>query len=181
MLINGAGGGVGSLALQIIKSHGARVTAVDTTNKLEMLRTLGADRVIDYTREDFLNGSQRFDFLLDVAGHSFYRCKRVLKPNGRYVPIGHQHYGSNRRRVFGLVPYFLGMMLLSRFEKHLGTGNRDRPSRSESIALLAEMLAAGVITPIIDSIYPLAAVHAAFRHLMEDELQGKVILAPCGA
>lgn len=178
VLVNGAGGGVGSLAVQIFKSYGARVTAVDATGKLSMLASLGADRVIDYTREDFTRGEQRYDFIFDVpADRPFSACRRALAPEGRYVPIGHDHYGKAGRRIFGLIPYFLYLMLLSRSDKQLGTGNPSPPGRKEAMAVLRELLAAGEITPVVDSVFALDEVHEAFRHLIEDELRGKVILA----
>lgn len=177
VLVNGAGGGVGALALQILEAYGARVTAVDTTSKLDMLRTLGADRVIDYTREDFTRGEQRYDFIFDVPGnHSFSACRRVLTEEGRYVLIGHEGYGRSGKRTLGLIPQFLGLMLRARFDKQLGSGDPSRIGKSGAIATLQELLAAGKITPIIDSTYALGEVHEAFRHLMEDELLGKVIL-----
>ncbi len=177
VLINGAAGGVGALALQIVKAWGARVSAVDSTNKLDMLRSLGADRVIDYTREDFTRGEARYDFIFDVPGnHPFSVCRRVLTPEGRYVVIGYENYGRSGRRVFGLIPLFLYLMLRSRFEKQLGSGNPSPPDKRSTIAILKELLEAGKITPIVDSTFPLSEVHEAFRHLIEDELHGKVIL-----
>ncbi len=134
VLVNGAGGGVGALALQIAKSCGARVTAVDHTNKLDLLRSLGADRVIDYTREDFTRGERRYDLVFDIPGnHPFSACRRVLTAEGRYVPIGHEHYGKSGRRFFGLIPRFLYLMFRARFEKQLGSGNRSIPGRREVI------------------------------------------------
>jgi NADPH:quinone reductase-like Zn-dependent oxidoreductase len=177
VLINGAGGGVGALALQIVKAYGARVTAVDSTNKLRLLRSLGADRVIDYTREDFTRGDRRYDLIFDVPGNQpFSACRRLLTAEGRYVPIGHENYGKSGRRIFGLIPHFFYLIFLSRFEKQLGSGNRSTPSRRGAMAVLRELLEAGKITPIIDSTYPLGEIHEAFRHLVEDELHGKVIL-----
>ncbi len=177
VLINGAGGGVGSLALQIVKAHGAHVTAVDVAGKLAMLSSLGADRVIDYAREDVTRGGERYDFIFDVPGtRPFAEWRRILTPEGRYEPIGHDHYGRAGRRVFGLLPYFFYLMFRARFEKRLGTGNTSRPTRSEAMAVLRELLEAGKITPVVDSTYPLAEVREAFRHLVEDELHGKVIL-----
>ena len=179
VLVNGAGGGVGALALQIVKAHAPRVTAVDATRKLDMLRSLGADRVIDYTREDFTRGERRYDFIFDVPGnHPFSACRRALTDDGRYVVIGHEHYGKSGRRMFGILPYFFYLILLSRFERQLGTGNPSPPGRSEAMAILRELLEAGKITPVVDSVFPLSEVREAFRHMIEDELLGKVILTP---
>lgn len=176
ILINGAGGGVGSLALQIAKVRGAHVTAVDAPSKLERLRSLGADRVMDYTREDFTRGEVTYDLIFDVPGnHPISACRRVLKPDGKYVLIGHENYGATGTRTLGLLPRFLGLVLQSLFRKQLRLG-RGSPSRSECMAMLRELLEAGSITPIIDSTYPLGRVREAFRHLIEDELHGKVVI-----
>jgi NADPH:quinone reductase-like Zn-dependent oxidoreductase len=179
VLVNGAGGGVGALALQIVKSHGAHVTAVDSTRKLGMLRSLGADEVIDYTQEDFTQGSVRYDLIFDVPGnHLFSTCKRALKRDGRYVLIGHENFGASGKRVLGIFPYFFKLMFLSRFVKQLGGPGIPMPTRKDAMAVLRELLEAGKLTPIIDSTYPLSEVREAFRHMIEDELLGKVIITP---
>jgi NADPH:quinone reductase-like Zn-dependent oxidoreductase len=179
VLVNGAGGGVGSLALQMAKAQGAHVTGVDSTGKLEMLRSLGADEVIDYTQEDFTQRGVRYDLIFDVPGNRpFSTFKQALKPNGRYVPIGHEHYGASRKPVFGLIPHFLKLMFLSRFVKQLRGPGLPMPSKRGAMAVLRELLEAGKITPIIDSTYPLSEAREAFRHMMEDEIHGKVILTP---
>ncbi len=177
VLINGAGGGVGSLALQVIKAEGAHVTAVDLPGKLDMLRSLGADEVIDYTREDFIASGVLYDLIFDIPGdRPFREFRPALKPDGRYIPIGHDHYGRSGRQFFGLIPHFLKLMFLSQFVEQLrGPGGRP-PARKEVMATLGELLESGKLTPVIDSIYPLAEVREAFRHMMDDELKGKVIL-----
>jgi NADPH:quinone reductase-like Zn-dependent oxidoreductase len=179
VLINGGGGGVGTIALQVAKAHGAHVTAVDSTGKLGMLRSLGADEVIDYTQEDFTRRGIRYDLIFDVPGDrplTAFRC--ALKPDGRYVPIGHDRFGMSGRRVFGLVPHFLMLMVLSRFVRQLRSPGVPLPTKKEAMAVLREYLEAGKITPVIDSTYPFSAVREAFRHLIEDETRGKVILIP---
>jgi NADPH:quinone reductase-like Zn-dependent oxidoreductase len=179
VLINGAGGGVGALALQITKSHGAHVTAVDGTSKLGMLRSLGADEVVDYTREDFTRRGDRYDLIFDVPGnYPFSACRRALKPDGRYVLIGHERFGASGKRVFGLIPHFLKLMVLSRFVKQLRGPGVPMPTKKEAIAALRELLETGKVTPIIDSTYHLSEVREALRHMIEDELQGKVIITP---
>jgi NADPH:quinone reductase-like Zn-dependent oxidoreductase len=179
VLINGAGGGVGALALQIAKAYGAHVTAVDSTSKLSMLSSLGADQVIDYTREDFTRRGVSYDLIFDVPGnYSFAACRRALEPDGRYVLIGHENFGASGKRVFGIIPYFFKLMFLARFVRQLGGPRLPMPTRQEAMAVLREFLEAGKITPIIDSTYPLTEAREAFRHMIEDELQGKVILAP---
>jgi NADPH:quinone reductase-like Zn-dependent oxidoreductase len=177
VLVNGAGGGVGALALQIVKAHGAHVTAVDRTSKLSMLRSLGADEVVDFTQEDFTRGSARYDLIFDVPGnHPFSACRHVLEPDGRYVLIGHENFGASGKRVFGIVPYFFKLMFLSRFVRQLRGPGLPMPTRKEAMAVLRELLEAGKITPIIDSTYPLSEAREALRHMTEGELQGKVII-----
>jgi NADPH:quinone reductase-like Zn-dependent oxidoreductase len=177
VLVNGAGGGVASLALQIAKAYGAHVTAVDCTSKLGMLRSLGADEVIDYTQEDFTRRGVRYDFIFDVPGnHPFSACKRALKPDGRYVLIGHDNFGASGKRFFGLLPHFFKLIFLSLFVKQLRLGRSSIPGRKDAMAMLRELLEAGKITPIIDRTYRLSEVQEAFRRMIQDEPQGKVII-----
>jgi NADPH:quinone reductase-like Zn-dependent oxidoreductase len=179
VLINGAGGGVGALALQFAKAHGAHVTAVDSTRKLSMLCSLGANEVIDYTKEDFTRRGVRYDLIFDVPGNRpLSAFRRALEPDGRYIPIGHEHFGAAGNRVFGLLPHFFRLMFLSRFVNHLRGSGLPAPTRSDTMAVLRELLEAGKITPIIDSTYPLSETREAFRHMIEDETQGKVIITP---
>lgn len=182
VLVNGGGGGVGAIALQLAKAYGAHVTAVDSTSKLNMLRSLGADQVIDYTQEDFTRRSVRYDLIFDVPGnHPFSACKRALKPDGRYVLIGHENFGASGKRVFGLLPHFFKLMFLSRFVKQLRGPSVSMPTRKDAMAVLRELLEAGKITPIIDSTYPLSEAREALRHMIEDEPQGKVIITAAEA
>jgi NADPH:quinone reductase-like Zn-dependent oxidoreductase len=180
VLINGGGGGVGALALQITKAYGAHVTAVDSTRKLDMLRSLGADEVVDYTRDDFTRRGVRYDLIFDVPGnYPFSACRRALKPDGRYVLIGHSRFGASGKRVFGLMPHFLKLMVfLALFVKQLRGPDLPMPTKKEAMAVLMELLETGNITPIIDSTYPLSEVREALRHMIEDEIQGKVIITP---
>jgi NADPH:quinone reductase-like Zn-dependent oxidoreductase len=178
VLVNGAGGGVGALALQIAKAHGAHVTGVDSPDKLDTLRALGADEVIDYSRDDFTRRGVTYDLIFDVPGnHPLWACRRALKGDGKYVLIGHEGFGSSGKPVFGLIPLFLGLIFLSLFTKQLRLGRSGVPTRSDAMALLGELLEAGKITPFIDSTYPLIQVREALRHMVEDELRGKVIMA----
>ena len=182
VLINGAGGGVGTLALQMMKAHGAHVTAVDCTGKLGMLRSLGADQVVDYTREDFTQRGIRYDLIFDVPGNRpFSVIRRALEPDGRYIPIGHEGFGASRKRAFGLIPHYLKIVVLSRFVKQLRGPGLPMPSKKEAIAVLRQLLESGKLTPIIDSTFQLGDVRKAFRHMIEDETKGKVILAPSEA
>lgn len=177
VLVNGAGGGVGALALQIAKARGAHVTAVDGPAKQRLLWTLGADQVIDYTQEDFTRSGVSYDFIFDVPGnHSFAACTRALKPNGKYVLIGHERFGPSGSRVLGLFPRFFKLIGLSFFRKQLRLGRSSVPSREAAMSILSELLSTGKITPVLDSVYALSDTREALRHMMEDELHGKVIV-----
>ncbi len=179
VLINGAGGGVGSLALQITRAQGAHVTAVDSAGKLDMLRSLGADEVVDYTREDFTRRGVRYDLIFDVPGiRPFSAFRRALEPDGRYVPIGHDGFGASRKRVFGLIPHLLTLGALSLFVKQLRGPRLPMLTKKAVIAVLRELLGTGKVTPIIDSTFHLSEAREAFRHMIEDETRGKVILSP---
>lgn len=179
VLINGAGGGVGSLALQAMKAHGAHVTAVDSSGKLDMLLSLGADEVVDYRREDFTKRGVRYDLIFDIPGdRSFFDVRRALKPNGRYVAIGHDAYGAAGRRMLGLIPHLLSLAALSLFVKALRGPGLPMPTKKEAMASLRKLLEAEKITPIIDSTFPLSEVREAFRHIIEDETRGKVVIIP---
>jgi NADPH:quinone reductase-like Zn-dependent oxidoreductase len=147
-----------------------------------MLRFLGADEVIDFTKEDFTRRGVRYDLIFDVPGNRpFSAYRRALKPDGRYVLIGHELFGKSGERVFGLIPHFLKLVFLSRFVKQLRGPGVPMPTKRQAMAVLRELLAAGKITPVIDGTYPLSGVREAFRHMMEDETRGKVILTPAEA
>jgi NADPH:quinone reductase-like Zn-dependent oxidoreductase len=144
VLVNGAGGGVGTIALQLAKAYGADVTAVDRTEKLDMLRSLGADGVIDYTQEDFTQGSQRYDLIFDIASTlRFSDCKRVLTPTGTYLVIGHDHYGTRGRRMLGSLPQMFKLMALAPFTAQLPDANFSLPSKQELMTVLRQFLEAG--------------------------------------
>ena len=179
VLINGAGGGVGSIAVQVARAYGARVTGVDCAEKMEMVRSLGADRVVDYTEEDFTQGGERYDFILDVASNlSLSACRRVLTPKGVYVLIGHDHYGRATGRVFGSLPRFLALAVLSPFVRQLPPLDFSIPSKSDVMAVLRDLLEAGKLTPVIDRTYPLEEVPEAMRYLAGGRACGKIIVTP---
>ncbi len=177
VLINGAGGGVGALALQLAKAHGAHVTGVDCPRKLAMLRALGADEVIDFTRVDFTRCEARYDLIFDVPGnHLLSTCRGALTPDGKYVLIGHEQFDASQEPMLGLFPRFFALIFLSLFVKQLRLGQSQMPTKAEAIAVYRELLEAGKITPVIDSTYSLSEVREAFRHMGEDAITGEVII-----
>ena len=176
VLINGAGGAVGTIAVQLAKAYGAEVTAVDLGPKLEALRSLGADHVIDHTREDFTRTGERYDVLVDIPGnHRWSELQRALAPEGTYVLIGHDAYGSEGRRWIGSLGRFGKLVLRAPFDGRLHPfrAARDPGDRLEAVLELVE---AGKITPVIDSTYPLDRVVEAIRRLETGQAIGKIVL-----
>ena len=169
VLINGAGGGVGTFAVQIAKHLGAGVTGVDSAGKLDMLRSIGADHVIDYTREDFTRNGQLYDLILDVVVHrSISDYMRALSPEGICIMVG----GSITRVFFNLL---LGLFISMTGKKRIGLG-RWEPNKKEDLALLTELFEAGKVKPVIDRRYPLREVPEAIRYLEEGHAKGKVVI-----
>src|SRR5215208_949788 len=177
VLINGAGGGVGALAVQLAKAYGADVTGVDSTRKLDLLRSLGADRVIDYTQEDYTQSGERYDYIVDIPGnHSLSECRRALTPKGTYVLIGHDHFGKQGDRFLGGLLRGLKLIVMSPFINQLPDLSFSMPSKKDSMAVLRDLLQAGEITPVIDRTYPLSGVPEAIRYLEGGHAQGKVVI-----
>jgi NADPH:quinone reductase-like Zn-dependent oxidoreductase len=176
ILINGAGGAVGTFALQLAKAFGAEVTGVDATGKLDMLRSIGADRVVDYTQEDFTRTAERYDFILDLAGnHPWSECKRALTPDGTYVLSGYDQFGSSGHRWFGSLGRFAKLIAVSPFVSYLHPfrGINDPGDR---LVVLKELIEARKITPVIDKTYPLSDVPEAIRYLETGQVRGKVVI-----
>jgi NADPH:quinone reductase-like Zn-dependent oxidoreductase len=178
VLVNGAGGGVGVMAVQLAKALGAAsVTAVDSAGKLEMLRSIGADQVVDYAREDFTQRGDRHDLIVDVPGNRpFSECRRALAPDGTYVLIGHDQFGAAGRAWFGSIPRFLGLVVLTPFSKQLPKVDFSMPDKLESMALLHELVEAGKVTPVVDRTFPLSEVAEAIRYMESGAVCGKVVL-----
>jgi NADPH:quinone reductase-like Zn-dependent oxidoreductase len=174
VLINGASGGVGTFAVQIAKSFGADVTGVCSTRNVDLVRSLGADRVIDYTKEDFAKGTERYDVILDnVPNHSLSECRQILNPNGKYVMIGGG--GPNDNRWIGPFGRVIHTLILSPFiNQKMGMMMAD-PS-SKDLAMLGEMMQAGKLKAVIDRTYKLSEVPDAIRYLEEGHARGKVII-----
>jgi len=176
VLINGAGGAVGSFAVQLAKAYGADVTGVDAPGKLDMLRSIGADRVIDYTQEDFTESGERYDVVLDIAGtRPWSESKRALTPDGTYVLIGHDQYGRSGHRWFGSLGRFAKLMAISPFVSHLHPfrGAKDPGDR---LVVLKELIEAGKIAPVIDRTFPLSEVPEAIRYLESGQTRGKIVI-----
>jgi len=170
VLINGAGGSVGPFAIQIAKSHGAEVTGVDSTAKLDLLRSVGADHAIDYTRDDFLSAGQRYDLVLDlVARRSIFEWRRVLTPDGVYVMVG----GDSGRLVQAA---FAGPLVSRADSRRLGLMWWWKPFDQDDVATVKELIQARVVAPVIDRRYPLAEVPEAFRYLEGGSMRGKIVI-----
>lgn len=176
VLVNGAGGGVGTLTVQLARAFGAQVTGVDSADKLDLIRSLGAEQVIDYAERDFTQSDQRYDLIVDIPGnHSLAECVRALNPTGKYTLIGHDNYGRGMRRWVGLLPRMFKLMAMARFVSYLGD-EHELPDKRESMALLRELLEAGKLTPFIDRTYLLSEAPEALRYLQEGRAQGKVVI-----
>jgi NADPH:quinone reductase-like Zn-dependent oxidoreductase len=172
VLILGASGGVGTYAVQLAKAFGAEVTGVSSTTKLDMVRSIGADHVIDYTHDDFAAGEQRYDVILDIGGNtSLSRHRRALTPTGTLVIAG----GEADGRWLGGSDRQVRALLLSPFVgQKLGTFvSREN---HEDLIVLKEMIEAGKVTPIIDRTYPLSHVPEAIRYMREGQARGKVVI-----
>jgi NADPH:quinone reductase-like Zn-dependent oxidoreductase len=166
VLINGASGGVGTFAVQIAKAFGAEVTGVCSTRNVDLVRSIGADHVIDYTREDFTKGDQRYDVILDqVANHPLSDCRRALTPQGIHIPnSGHAGMG-----------YIIKALVTSLFVRRQGSTYVSLPSNADLI-FLKKLIEDGKVTPVIDRTYPLGETPEAFRYLNEGHARGKVVI-----
>jgi len=181
VLVNGAGGAVGTIALQMLRARGAHVTAVDAGPKLGMLQSLGADETVDYTRTNFIEQGIQYDLIFDIASNlSLQECRRALKPAGLYIWIGHEHYGRAKGgRVLGRgIPQMFGLMARSVF----GDPNLPRmkfpiviPKLQDSIAAMRDLMAGGKLIPLVET-YPFESVAETFRSLEEERILGKAVL-----
>jgi NADPH:quinone reductase-like Zn-dependent oxidoreductase len=171
VLINGASGGVGTFAVQIAKSFGAEVTGVCSTKNVELVRSIGADHVIDYIHDDFTRMAKRYDLILDTVGnHSPSAVRRALKPQGTYVMVGGEAKG-----LLGGIDRLARAMVLSRFVSQrlrplLATLNKD------DLLVLKDLIEAGKVKPVIDKSYPLSEVPDAIRYVETGHARGKVVI-----
>jgi len=170
VLINGASGGVGTFAVQIAKAFGADVTGVCSPRNVDMIQSIGAERVIDYTREDFTRDEQRYDLIFDVAGnHSPSDCRRALNPNGTLVLAG-----QSGRKKPTILP-FLTAPVVSRFVRHRLVTFVTKHSKEDLLAL-NELMETGKVTPVVDRLYPLREAPEAIRYLGEGHPRAKVVI-----
>ncbi len=173
VLIVGASGGVGTFAVQLARAFGAEVTGVCSTRNLDLVRSLGADHVIDYTREDFTQGKATYDLIFHLAGtHSPAACRRALTPTGTLV----QSSGDSQGRWLGPMDRIITAALLSPFVSQRLSRLDTKPSQ-EDLAFLTDLIEAGKLTPVIDRTYPLCETAAAIRYLETGRARGKVVIA----
>jgi NADPH:quinone reductase-like Zn-dependent oxidoreductase len=177
VMIIGAGGGVGTFAVQIAKALGACVTGVCSASKVEMVRSLGAEHVIDYTRDDCVNGVQRYDVIVDTAGvRPLGSLRRALTPRGTLVMVG----GESRGRVLGGLGRVLRATMLSPFVSQSLRGMLAKASKPDLLAL-KRFVDAGQLTPVIDRVYSLEHVADALRYLEQGHTQGKIVVEVAAA
>ena len=172
VLINGASGGVGTFAVQIAKAFGAHVTGICSSPNVDLVRSLGADHVIDYTRDDFTRSGQRYDLIIDNVGNrSLWALRRAMAPDGTLVMVG----APKGRWILGTMVKILAAGLLSRLMgRKLVSHLTD--TRNEDLVTLSELIESGAVTPVIDRLYPLSEVPDAIRYLETMRARGKVII-----
>jgi NADPH:quinone reductase-like Zn-dependent oxidoreductase len=170
VLIDGASGNVGPFAVQIAKSRGAEVTGVCSTDKVELVRSVGADHVIDYTKVDYTRTGKRYDWIVDTdSHHSILRCRRALRPTGVYVTLG-----GTALPIFQAL--LLGLLISRVGSRQMGLLIWWKPFKVEDVATLKELISAGTLRPVIDRRFPLSQVVAALRHVDEGRARGKVVI-----
>lgn len=169
VLINGASGGVGSFAVQIAKAFGAEVTGVCSSKNVELVRAIGADHVIDYTREDFTEGGQRYDFILDnVGNHSLARTRRALTPTGTLLSNGGGHADGKLSRTVRTM--LVSMFVRQQLSPTVKTQNRD------DLLALKVLAEAGTVTPVIGATYPLTRTAEAIDHVAAGHARGTLVV-----
>ncbi|GCB43681.1 bifunctional protein: zinc-containing alcohol dehydrogenase [Streptomyces sp. NL15-2K] len=174
VLVNGASGGVGPFAVQIAKAYGAEVTGVCRTRNVELVRSLGADHVVDYTQEDFTRGGRRYDVVLDLVGNrSLGEFRRALTPTGTLVLSGGGVYEGGS--VLGPMSLFFKRRLVSPFVRQRLLELPAKPSK-ENLAALRELAESGKVTPVIERTYPLSEAAEAIRHLEQEHARAKIVV-----
>lgn len=179
VLVVGAAGGVGAIAVQLARAAGAEVTAVDHPRKLDLLRSLGAHRVVDYTTEDPTQTEERYDLVFDVIGVRPYAAYRpILADGGRYVHIGHDHFGTRGRLLLGNLPRMIGQLAGSLVDPRLPRPTRAGPGRREAMARLYDLLATERLTPVVDRSFPLEQAAEAIEYLASGRALGRIVVVP---
>jgi NADPH:quinone reductase-like Zn-dependent oxidoreductase len=174
ILINGASGGVGTFAVQIAKAFGAEVTGVTSTNNVDLVRSIGADHVIDYTQDDFTTGGGRYDLILDnVGNHSMARTRRALTPLGTLISNGGGHAGGKLGRT-------IRTMLVSMFVRHQA-GPTVKTQNHADLVALKELVEAGTIRPVIDSTYSLSETAKAIGRVASGRARGTIVVSILGS
>lgn len=183
VLVTGAGGGVGSFAVQIARAYGAsEVTGVDVPAKHELLRDLGCDRVIDHTSENPASPADRYDAVLDVVGSlSLAELRHVIAPGGTYALTGHDHFGARGRRLLGGIGPVARLAVVSPFVSELKILRMPHDSKQERLDVLASLIADGALRAPLGGSYPLEAVGDALRQLIAGKVRGKIVLRPDSA
>jgi len=177
VLINGAGGCMGPIALQIAKADGAHVTAVDCAEKLPMLRELGADHVMDYRKESYLRSGERYDFILDVVEFRYPdEYAPALTPRGEYIPIGHAHYDNGVKPILGDMPRFIGLVFKALRDPQKRKGFKF-PTRLEALEVFRSLMEAGKLTPVVGRTFGLRDVTLAMQCMQAGEA-GRMIITP---
>jgi NADPH:quinone reductase-like Zn-dependent oxidoreductase len=177
VLVNGAAGGVGAVAVQLAKAYGAHVTGVDHARKLALVSSLGADRVIDYTSDDYTRGDDRWDLIFDVPGnHSFKENRRALERGGAYVLIAHDAFGAAGHRWLGSIPRLLGLVARSAVVPELRGGSFKSPDKRRLMATLTGFLETGQLRIVVDRTFPLSETAAALRYLVSGRPVGRVVI-----
>jgi NADPH:quinone reductase-like Zn-dependent oxidoreductase len=172
-LINGASEGVGTFAVQVAKAFGAEVTAVCSTRNVEMVRSIGADHVIDYTHEDFTQGEERYDFILDnVGNHSLSATRRVLTRTGKLQSNGGGHAAG---RWIGSLGTVIKTAVVSLFVRRQAGPSIKFPNRAD-LVVLKGLIEGGKVTPVIDGTYPLRGTAEAIAHVGEGHARGTVVI-----
>jgi NADPH:quinone reductase-like Zn-dependent oxidoreductase len=170
VLVDGASGNVGPFAVQIAKSMGAEVTGVASTEKLDLVRSLGADHVLDYKKVDYTKTGERYDWIVDTdSHHSLFRIRRALRPNGVYVSLG----GNTSQILGGLI---VGPLMSLASDRWTGLMIWWKPFKAEDVATVTDLIAAGKVKPVIDRRYPLSEVVDALRWVDDGHAKGKVVI-----
>jgi len=176
VLVHGASGGVGTFAVQIAKSYGADVTGVCSTAKMDMVRSIGADDVVDYTHENFADRGQRYDLILDIQGNpTLSDCRRALRPRGTLVIVG----GSGGPWLMGVDRWIRALVLSLVVRQKLRI--RIHTDSHDDLVVMKELIEAGKVAPVVDRTYPLSEVPDAVRYVQEGHARGKVVITVVSA